>query len=296
LDLESDELLETSIAGGQIGFGRTPPLELPKLSPSVALKLGRVQAANDFRTGLPFFILDGLATLAALGIAFGTNQWLTHQPLVGNLLFFPAMVGLTWLIQHVHGFYPACGTCYSIEFRRTLRTCLMVTGGIGVGFLVRENDRGFPLIGFLVFAFSLVLLLCALRPIARRALSRLDWWVQPVAVIGSTDVAISLHERISNCRHEGLRSIGVVFDPAEHWSNEQSDNRDVFIGPVSDLESILAKTNTCRVAVAESGNPAIMDFERYHGIPHVMSPTDLNHQPTEKAQLFERDGRVELHC
>ena len=297
LDLESADLIDNPMeVDSQIGFDRSMPVDLPRLSPEVALKLGRIQAANDFRTGLPFFILDGLATFAALLIAYTADLFLTGQPLVGNVLFFPAVVGLTWLFQHVHGLYPACGMCYSIEFRRTLRTCLMVTAGLGVGFLLRENDRGFPLIGFLAFAGSLVLLLCASRPIARRILSRFDWWVQPVAVVGSTDIAIGLHERISNCRHEGLRSIGVVFDPAEHWTNEQSDNRDVFVGPISDLETILAKTSTCRIAVAESGNPAIMDFERYHGIPHVMLPTDLCRQPTEKAQLFERDGKVELHC
>lgn len=296
LDIKLAELHASSLTDSKISFERTTRLELPRLSPEIALKLGRLQAANDFRTGLPLFILDAVATLAALCIAYQANLFLTGQPLVGNILFFPSVVGLTWLIQHVHGLYPACGMCYSIEFRRTLRTCLMVTAGIGVGFLVRENDRGFPIIGLLVFAFSLVLFLCALRPIARRILSRFDWWVQPVAVIGSTDFAIDLHERISKCRQEGLRSIGVVFDPNEHWSYEQSDNRDVFVGPITELESILAKTRTCRVAVAQSKNTAIMDFERYLGIPHVMLPTGLSRRPTEKAQLFERDGQVELHC
>ena len=38
------------------------------------------------------------------------------------------------------------------------------------------------------------------------------------------------------------------------------------------------------------------DFQIFHGIPHVTLPTDLRRQPTEKAQLFERHGNVELHC
>ncbi len=296
LDLESGELIESERLSGPFDFDRSQPLELPRLSPNVALKLGRVQAANDIRTGLPFFILDGLSTIAAIGLAFGVEYFLTGRELAANLFFIPAVVGLTWLIQHVHGLYPACGMCYSIEFRRSLRTCLIVTAGIGVGFLLRENERGFPLLGLVTFSASLILLLCATRPIARRVLSRFDWWVQPVAVVGSSEPAIELHQRLTKCRHEGLRSIGVVFDPAEHWGDDRYDEQDIFIGPISDLETILAKTNTCRLAIAESGSAALMDYESYHGIPHVMLPTDLSRQPTEKAQLFERGGKVELHC
>lgn len=294
LDLESADLIDS--ADSDVGFKNIHSIGLQRLSTDFALKLGRVQAANDFRSGLPFFILDGLATLTALSFAFLAERLLTGEPLAANVLFMPAVVCLTWLIQHVHGLYPACGLCYSIEFRRTLRTCLMVTAGIGVGFLLRDNNKSFPVIGLVAFAGSLIFLLCALRPIARRALCRFDWWVQPVAVVGSSDPAIELHERLSKCRHEGLRSIGVVFDPAEHWGDDRHDERDVFIGPISDLEAILAKTNTCRVAIAESDNAAFVDFDSYHGIPHVMLPTDLSRQPTEKAQLFERGGKVELHC
>ena len=208
---------------------------------SIALQLGRFQSKNDFRTGLPFFILDGLAVLTAIAIAFLAESMVTQQLLCTNLLFWPAVLFLTWMVQHVHGLYPACGIVYTIEFRRVLRTCLIVSAAVAMALVIRDNPNGFPIIGFGAFSISLAFLLSSLRPVTRRFLCKFDWWAQPVAVVGSSSRAIELHETLCKSRYEGLRSIGVVFDPKVYWGSDRKNEPSVFIGPLSELGSILLK-------------------------------------------------------
>ena len=76
--------------------------------------------------GAPFILLDGLAVLMSLAIAAAIALWSGCEGMVLNWWHVPPLIGLTWMVQHVHGLYPACGMFYSIEFRRVLRTCLMV--------------------------------------------------------------------------------------------------------------------------------------------------------------------------
>jgi Undecaprenyl-phosphate galactose phosphotransferase WbaP len=287
-----------SIELDENGTAVNRPLEVhvPELSPQGALRLGRIQSRNDFRTGLPFFLIDGASVWTSLVLAFMAERAVTGQVLAHNPWFSPAVMGLVYLVQHVHGLYPACGMHYSIEFRRILRTCLMVIAGIGVGFLLRDNHHGFPIVGYATLSAALVFFLCVTRPIARHILSCFDWWVQPVAVIGSSRQALHMHDRLSKSRHEALRSIGVVFDPTRHWEKDARSDSRVFIGPVTDLETILIKTSTSRIAIADNNEPYLNDYQNFQGIPHVALPTELGRQPTEKAQLYDRDGRVELHC
>ncbi len=265
-----------------------------------ALSLGRIQAWNDMRMGLPLLVFDGLAVLFAIAITTTVTSWVGCESIVRNWLHVPVLVGLVWMVQHVHGLYPACGVFYSIEFRRVLRTCFLVIGGIAVGLSLRTELTDMPLLGFVVFAISLTLLLVGIRPLARRWLSRYDWWVQPVAVVGNSESAIAMHHRLSFARHEGLRSIGIIFDPTEYWGpssdGDNEANSNIYLGPLSDLRSILINARASRVAIADTQDPKVEDFSPYHGIPHIIMRTGFGKQPTEKSTLMERDGEIEMHC
>ncbi len=68
------------------------------------------------------------------------------------------------------------------------------------------------------------------------------------------------------------------------------------LGPPADLERILTSLGVCRVAVADEDPLRFRDYHAFHGIPHVMLPTELGHRPTERIRLAENDGQIELHC
>ena len=274
------------------GYGRK--------SDPCALSLGRIQAWNDLRMGLPLLLADGLAVLFAIAITSLITSWVGCESIVKNWVHVPVLVGLVWMVQHVHGLYPACGLFYSIEFRRVVRTCLLVICGTAVGLSLRSELTDIPVFGFVVFSIFLTLFLVVVRPLARRRLSRYDWWVQPVAVVGNSESAVAMHHRLSVARCEGLRSIGIIFDPTEYWGpsgdRESGEKSNVYLGPLSDLRSILINARASRVAIADTHDPREEDFSPYHGIPHLIMRTGFGKQPTEKSTLIERDGEIEMHC
>ncbi len=297
-EIETDELLYSQPQ--RHGSSQLEQLELvgdlPKLSSASAFKLGRLQSWRDCCSSAPLILLDAGSTATALCLAFAAESLLSPQPRDVPLGFGLAVVGMTLLFQHIHGLYPACGLPYSLEFRRVLRTCLMVCVSLSVGLILSGPASHLAWSSYMLFCGSLVLLLSASRPLARKVLGRFDWWAQPVAVVGNSSRALKLHQRLNRCRHEGLRSVGVVFDPQRHWQDPQRGEQPHYIGPISDLESILLSSGACRLAVADRDSAQWQDFHSFHGIPHVMLPTDLEHHPTEKTRLVESDGRIELHC
>ncbi|WP_419581448.1 sugar transferase [Stieleria magnilauensis] len=69
-----------------------------------------------------------------------------------------------------------------------------------------------------------------------------------------------------------------------------------WLGPTTELESILRGTGACRLALAEQDAGQWQDFHAFHGIPHVMLPMDFSYHPTESVRLAERGSGIELHC
>ncbi|WP_372897114.1 sugar transferase [Stieleria sp.] len=69
-----------------------------------------------------------------------------------------------------------------------------------------------------------------------------------------------------------------------------------WLGPTTELESILRGTGACRLALAEQDVGQWQDFHAFHGIPHVMLPMDFSYHPTESVRLAERGSGIELHC
>ncbi|MCS7465766.1 sugar transferase [Stieleria sp. ICT_E10.1] len=69
-----------------------------------------------------------------------------------------------------------------------------------------------------------------------------------------------------------------------------------WLGPTTELESILNGTGACRLALAEQDAGQWQDFHAFHGIPHVMLPMDFSYHPTESVRLAERGSGIELHC
>lgn len=69
-----------------------------------------------------------------------------------------------------------------------------------------------------------------------------------------------------------------------------------WLGPTTELESILRGTGACRLALAEQDAGQWQDYHAFHGIPHVMLPMDFSYHPTESVRLAERGSGIELHC
>ncbi len=74
------------------------------------------------------------------------------------------------------------------------------------------------------------------------------------------------------------------------------DDGGQYIGPASQIESLLQQTRACRVLLTNPAAGQVFDFFAYHGIPHVTLPTELGFHPTERTRLSERNGTIELHC
>lgn len=185
-----------------------------RISTPGAIQMGRLQAWYDLRTALPLLVADLVAAAAAAGLAIlcgiGTGS-------MANPWFMVAVVTLSVMLHHMHGLYPGCGMTYSIEFRRILKTSVQVCVALGLGMLFATGLAGFPWLGWGVLCVSLGFCLSAVRPMMRRWLSRFDWWTQPVIVIGNGERAARLFDRVSRAKTEGVRPVGIVFDPAPHW-------------------------------------------------------------------------------
>jgi Undecaprenyl-phosphate galactose phosphotransferase WbaP len=257
--------------------------------------LTRRQIWHDFKSGFPLLVVDALSTLLSLAAA---NSMAIVSGSVSSVFHYRAAAALvTWtlLIQHVHGLYPACGLPHTLEFRRSLRTCLIVISGLGVGIIFGGSANISQWIAFATLAVLLSILLPGLRSIARSFLGAFDWWAQPVVIVGSNRAAEELVAKLSASRHEGLRPLGILFDPQQEHQPTTANGK-YYIGPITDLETILASTGTCRVAVADISATSGIDFHTYHGIPHVTFATPLKFHPTEKTRLSERAGGIDVHC
>lgn len=188
-----------------------------RISTPVAIQMGRLQAWYDLRTACPLMVADIFASALASGLAIlcgiGTGS-------LANPWFIVAVVSLSLMLHHMHGLYPGCGMTYSIEFRRILKTSVQVCVALGLGMLFAAGLVDFPWFGWCVLCASLGFCLSAVRPMMRRWLSRFSWWTQPVIVIGNGERAARLFDRILRAKTEGVRPVGIVFDPVPHWESE----------------------------------------------------------------------------
>ncbi len=267
-----------------------------QLSSAAAFQLGRRQTSRDIVSSLPLVLFDILTVALAIAISTLVGNVVGSTSSLGRPLFVAMAMVLTIIFQQLHGLYPACGIPYSIEYRRLLRTSLSVVICLGCGLLMRQTPSVSLAVEFFVFSMCYAVALPLTRSMARYGLCRYDWWAQPVAVLGDPRQARELHRQLERFRSEGLRPLGIVFDPERYWEDAEAISSNLYIGPVTDLESILLRTGTCRVAVADSELSHKQQYHHFQGIPHVMLPTDLGYQPSEGVRLSEHDGRIAIHC
>ncbi|MDM4018947.1 sugar transferase [Roseiconus lacunae] len=69
-----------------------------------------------------------------------------------------------------------------------------------------------------------------------------------------------------------------------------------WLGPLSELESIMSRAGSSRLAIADPGSDRWYDFHAFQGIPHVIMPLASEGHPTETARLCQVDNSIELHC
>ncbi|MCC9642726.1 sugar transferase [Rhodopirellula sp. JC740] len=302
---------------------------IQRISTEGAIQMGRRQAWYDLQTAVPLIVADVLAAAfaATLSLACGIGTGTLAQP-----WFVVAVVVLSVLLHHMHGLYPGCGVNYSIEFRQILKTSVQVCSALGLGMLFATGLVRFPWLGWLVLCASLTFCLSAVRPMMRRWLCRFHWWKQPVLVVGNGERAARLFDRLLSCQTEGVRPVGIVFDPLPHWATRAEGSRNagetdrpdgdhawreayrreaawcqtmaerigrgqrLHMGPIAVLEEVLHDSGACRIVIAERNRLAGNAFHQFQGIPHVAVPTELEQHPTESVRLIEADGQVQMHC
>lgn len=266
----------------------------PFVSFETAVQLGRWQTSNDWVTGTPLFLGDTVATFLSvllLQLVAGNLGWTAVS---SHTVFNVGVVGFTLLIQHIHGLYPACGLPHSLEFRRVLRTSLIVVSAVALGWLMQHPRISFPVLGCLFFGCTLPLMLTLTRSVLRALLAGCDWWAQPVVIVGDGSEGQAAFNQLEKNRREGLRPIGIAFESESHWVG--GDDGGQYIGPATQLESVLQQSRACRVMLTNRAAGRVVDFFAYNGIPHVTLPTDLGYHPTERTRLNERNGTIELQC
>lgn len=291
---DSDNLLEPPLTKFNGKGADSRVNKGPTFSIGTEARLGEIQFWKDVRTSIPLVLADVLGVVVTITITNAFLRMNGFDATTGRLQTL-GLVGFFLLVQHIHGLYPACGLGNSIEFRRILRTCLIVISSYLVGVLSLPSIGSGAVVGFLSFATILVLVIPAVRSLTRQLFCGQRWWSQPVLVIGSGVKAESLFHRLESAKLEGIRPVGIAYDPSSHWSGSES-SENLYIGPSTDLESILLATKTCRVAIADQTNASQLSFSGYCGIPHIVLPAQWQHHPTEKVRISERNGQLELHC
>lgn len=265
------------------------------LSSEACFRLGRLQTTHDLISSIPLLLVDALSVALSLTVVVLTMRVMGQASLLGQPMFVAVTLVLTIVMQQMHHLYPACGLTYSLEYRRLLRTVFVVLISLLGGILLQQIPSRELAIEFSIFAVVFLLALSSLRSVARHILSRFDWWAQPVLLLGNPKSARDMHQRLARCRNEGLRPMGILYDPEQHWGTD-SEISEMYIGPVTDMEAILLRTGTCRVAVADANGSPWQQYHRFQGIPHVMLPTELGYHPSEQVRLVEQDGRIAIHC
>lgn len=271
----------------------------PLVSVNAASKLGRFQFLSDCRTSIPLLLVDAcavlLAVLAANASAIFLFRDVSEQVIFQSRFFTIAIVFFTLVIHHIHGLYPAVGLSHSIEFRRILRTCLIVSLATVMALLSSPTITLSALLCVLVFIGVLVALLPTFRAIGRSVFSRYLWWTQSVLVVGDGSEAEVVFQNLSRSRHEGLRPIGIAYNALNHWNGDTTGAK-VYLGPITAIEQILLTTRTSRVVIVDINATKDFHFGHYCGIPHVVLHVPWSKHPTEKATLVERNGSAEIHC
>ena len=321
-DVASNDAVGLGEATAEFADGRA----IRRLSAGAALALGRRQAWYDLKTGIPLAFGDLASVLLAVAVAritVGSNATV-------NAPAFAIGIGcLTVFLQHIKKLYPACGTEHAIEFRSIVENACVIAAFSAVALLL-SRGASFAIVQFwTVFSTLLFLGLALVRPLVRRLLADCDWWTQPVVILGNGRDSRVLHDRLERTRHEGLRPVGIIFDPSPVWEGGPGENSGqdsgseselneepgrirriheaeglrgprsprtravvgTWLGPVSELESILLGVGSSRLVVTGDRE----DYHAFQGIPHVTFPTSLKHHPTRQVRLAERDHFIELH-
>lgn len=192
----------------------------PGISHAASLRLGRSQAVRDVLTSLPLVAVDALMAWSAGMIALQIHPGAGIE--MGRA--FPlGMAAVAVLLQQLHGLYPACGMAPPVEFRRVLKTAVVMSL-VSAFFLAAGPAGPVSVAGsWMLFCILFTFLLAIIRPLTRRCVGRFDRWAQPVAVVGQGPAAARCLDRLQHGRHGGLRPVGLVFDPAVSRGPTASD-------------------------------------------------------------------------
>lgn len=288
LNFSAVELAEKNLESEESVFSKV------NISTRGSQRLGAIQAWNDLKSTTPLLVLDFCGVLLSWQICENI-RWVTAGSESGLDFLRTVTLALCVLISHgLHGLYPACGIGQQTEFIRIIKSAFIVTIGVAAGAFV--TFAPFPLIvSLLMLGFFLAAILPCVRLSGRNILSRFNWWCQPVLVVGDSEPSLELYRRLLLSRRDGLRPIGIAYNPEQHWSAADSLEC-FFVGPVTDLESILVSKNTARVAVSSVSSDSSLNFRQFSGIPEVILSTDLGAIPTVSSKLVDRQERVEIHC
>jgi Undecaprenyl-phosphate galactose phosphotransferase WbaP len=177
------------------------------------------RTAQPVRSVAPVWLADVVAAMVAVSLAIGLLVP-THRAatLEWGSLALAFAVG-TILCHTAVGLYPGVGLSLVAEARRATCSAACLAGVfllIGWG-ADRLSQSGV----ILVACCLLMLLLPAVRAVARGAVSRTSWWLQPAVILGSGEDAASLHAFLCRHRRLGLRPLGMLCDDEADWQSEE---------------------------------------------------------------------------
>ncbi len=265
------------------------------LTPRGSMRLGEIHALNSVKSSLPLIGFEVLGIVLCGMLTVAAGELLVPSWSLQLSLFQYGLLALTLVSCYiVRGLYPACGMGQLDEFKRIISAVGIVFMGL-LGGLAFAGAPWNTLVGCGLLGILSAFVMPSVRLFGRSILARFNWWCQPVLVVGQSDVSLDLYRRLQRSRREGLRPLGIAFDPYRHWTDESS-REEVYVGPVTEIESILLTNRTTRVAVPSALDQSKVSFHHFFGIPEVVLSTDLKSIPTESARIADRQGRVEIHC
>ncbi|MCM2373861.1 exopolysaccharide biosynthesis polyprenyl glycosylphosphotransferase [Aporhodopirellula aestuarii] len=279
---------------------RNNAISFTDFSSQTAGKLGRIQFWKDVQTATPLIVVDWTGSFLATLLGWLVAKSIGWQFAASTTVLLVMIPSVMVLFQSLHGVYPGCGLNASNEFRRSLRSWLMLSASLAVAVVAAspvERSLAHGLwAAYVAFMVSQMLLVCILRPLVRAYLSRFDWWCQPVLIAGDFENSVQLHDSLVEHRAEGLRPAGILYQSHKHWSLAERNSDHRFIGPFDDLEEIMIDQGISRLSVTDPTYKVRQGECFLDSIPNVSLAIDVGDHPTERSRLVGRDGVVEMHC
>ncbi len=160
------------------------------------------------------------------------------ETVMRELSFFTfALIFMFWASSQ----YPGIATHTSVVIRRIfVLTSLMAIGMLALSFSRESGGSTIYRIQLLGIWLTVSVMVPVCRGLLAAIFNRFDWCTQPIVVIGSDSLALSVYTELKKSKQIGLRPIGLIVNASDQWEECSISQSDV-IGTTNEVAQIQKK-------------------------------------------------------